>query len=176
MPQPTDPSVLDAVLAAWMRHNLVLTNLLRALPPEGLGARASEGSPTVCQMFTHMHHERMVSLHEEVPEHAGPVPKQEWAAEAHPEQIADMLAQSAARVRDAVRARVEGGRALDLHFGHPVILVQFLIFHESYHHGQIKLALKAIGRPLSDDDAGPLTWDVWRTRWPSPLGGQPATA
>jgi hypothetical protein len=39
-----------------------------------------------------------------------------------------------------------------------------LIFHEGYHHGQIKLALKAAGRPLSDQDAGPLTWDVWRRR------------
>jgi uncharacterized damage-inducible protein DinB len=50
-----------------------------------------------------------------------------------------------------------GGRA-------PIHLVEFLVFHEGYHHGQIKLALKAAGRPVSDDVAGPLTWDVWRRR------------
>ncbi len=32
---------------------------------------------------------------------------------------------------------------------------------EGYHHGQIKLALKLTGRPLTDEEAGPLTWDVW---------------
>ena len=30
-----------------------------------------------------------------------------------------------------------------------------------YHHGQIKLALKASGRPLTDEEAGGLTWGVW---------------
>ena len=55
-------------------------------------------------------------------------------------------------------------RALDQDLAHPVQLVPFLIFHEGYHHGQIKLALKAAGCPILDDDAGPLVWDVWRTR------------
>lgn len=44
------------------------------------------------------------------------------------------------------------------------ILVNFLqhmIWHEGHHHGQIKLALKLAGRPLSDDEAGPVTWDIW---------------
>lgn len=66
------------------------------------------------------------------------------------------------RVRDAVRARVEADRALDQDFAHPVQLLLFLIFHEGYHHGQIKLALKAAGCPIPDAEAGPLTWDVWR--------------
>jgi uncharacterized damage-inducible protein DinB len=42
--------------------------------------------------------------------------------------------------------------------------MQFLIFHEGCHHGQIKLALEAVGRPLPDADAGPVTWRVWRAR------------
>ena len=33
--------------------------------------------------------------------------------------------------------------------------------HESYHHGQIKLALTLAGRPISDDEAGPGTWAIW---------------
>jgi hypothetical protein len=43
-------------------------------------------------------------------------------------------------------------------------MLQLLLWHEGYHHGQIKLALKATGRPIGNDDAGPLTWDVWRAR------------
>jgi hypothetical protein len=26
---------------------------------------------------------------------------------------------------------------------------------------QIKLALKMAGRPMTDEEAGPVTWDVW---------------
>lgn len=29
---------------------------------------------------------------------------------------------------------------------------------------QIKLALKLPGRPLGDEESGPLTWDVWRSK------------
>jgi uncharacterized damage-inducible protein DinB len=36
-----------------------------------------------------------------------------------------------------------------------------MLWHEGYHHGQIKLALKLAGCPIPDQDAGPLTWGVW---------------
>lgn len=156
--------LLDALLDSWDRGNVVLLNLLRALPEEGLDARAMEGSPTVAEMLTHMHHERMVSVEENAPECAGDVPAQEWQAERDADRIARLLEESGARVRDAVRGRVESDRALDRDFAHPIHLLQFLIFHEGYHHGQIKLALKAAGRPMPDAVAGPLTWAVWRAR------------
>ncbi len=159
-------SLLDALLDSWDRNNNVLINLLRALPETGLEARAMAGSPTVAEMFTHMHHERMVSVHENAPEHGGEVPPREWNPESDADQIARWLAESATRVREAVKARAEANRPLDLDFAHPVQLVQFLIFHEGYHHGQIKLALKAAGCPLPDVEAGPLTWSVWRRRQP----------
>lgn len=160
-----EPSeLLHATLNAWDCHNAVLLNLLRALPPGGLEARAAAGSPTVAEMFTHMHHERMVSVLENAPEFAGVVPAREWAHERDGEIIARMLDDSATRVRAAVQGRVRAGLPLDRDFPHPIQLLLFLIFHEGYHHGQIKLALKAAGSPLADADAGPLTWRVWRSR------------
>ena len=36
-----------------------------------------------------------------------------------------------------------------------------MIWHEGYHHGQIKLALKLAGRPFDDEAIGSTTWDVW---------------
>lgn len=157
-------SLLDALLDSWSRNNTVLLNLLGAVPPGGLQARAMAGSPTVSEMFTHLHHERMISVLENAPECAGEVPAQEWNPESDPSRIARMLQESAQRVLDAVQGRVEAGRPLDREFAHPIHLLQFLIFHEGYHHGQIKLALKAAGCPISDQDAGPLTWSVWRDR------------
>src|SRR5262245_21027015 len=65
--------VLYALLDSWDRNNTTLLNLLGAIPDGGLDARAMEGSPTVSEMFTHMHHERMVSVLENAPECAGPV-------------------------------------------------------------------------------------------------------
>lgn len=156
--------LLEAVLDSWDRSNAILLNLLRALPEGGLAARATPDSPTVSEMLTHVHHERLVSVKENAPEYAGPVPEREWIAEPDPDRIAAMLAASGDAVRRAVRGRIEDGRDLDLDFGHPALLIQFLIFHEAYHHGQIKLALKAWGRPMTDAQAGPLTWAVWRER------------
>ena len=39
-----------------------------------------------------------------------------------------------------------------------------MIWHEGYHHGQIKLALKLAGLAISDNDAGPFTWDLWMNK------------
>jgi uncharacterized damage-inducible protein DinB len=164
MSDAKDQPLLEALLNSWDRNNTVLINLLRALPEDGLKARAMEGSPSVSEMFMHIHHERMVSVFENAPEFAGNAPEGEWVVELDPDRIAQMLDDSARRVRDTVKNRVETGRGLDLDFEHPILLIQFLIFHEGYHHGQIKLALKAADRPITNDEAGPVTWDVWRLR------------
>lgn len=156
--------LLDGVLDGWDRSNQALLNLLRLVPADCLDARAQTGSPTIAEMFTHLHHERMVSVLENVPECAGPVPEREWNPEPNPDRIAAMLTESAATVRRAVESRIQADGGLDRDFRHPVQLLQFLIFHEGYHHGQIKLALKAAGRTPADDDVGPLIWDVWRAR------------
>lgn len=156
--------LLQAVFDAWDRGNVVLTNLARAIPADVLDARAMAGSPTIGEMFTHIHHERMVSVLENAPEFAGEVPAEEWMPQRDTDRIAQLLSESARRVRDAVAGRTAEDRAFDCDFAHPIQLLQFLIFHEGYHHGQIKLALKAAGRPIPDDVAGPLVWDVWRAR------------
>ncbi len=156
--------ILAAVLDAWDRHNTVLLNLLRAVPSGAFDARAMTGSPTVAELFTHMHHERMVSVRENAPECAGVMPVQEWLHEPDAGRVATMLRDSAARVRHAVEGRIAAERSLDQDFAHPVQLITFLIFHEGYHHGQIKLALKAAGCPVPDAEAGPLFWDEWRRK------------
>jgi hypothetical protein len=36
-----------------------------------------------------------------------------------------------------------------------------MIWHEGYHHGQMKLALKVAGHPFTNEEIGPVTWDIW---------------
>ena len=162
--------MLAALLDSWDRNNAILVNLLRALPEGGLEARAIEGSPSVAEMFTHIHYVRLIFLSEDAPEFAGNLPEKEWAGERDPVRIAQMLNESAKLVRDAVNTRVATGRDMDLHYDHPVLLLQHMIWHEGYHHGQIKLALKVAGLPIANKEAGPVTWRVWMDKKRHPNG------
>ena len=161
MSDATDQHLLEALLDSWDRNNTILVNLLRALPEGGLEARAMEGSPSIAEMFTHIHFVRLVFVLEDAPEFARNLPGEEWAAERDPDRIAQMLNDSAKVVRDAVKNGVEAGRDMKLHYDHPILMLQHMIWHEGYHHGQVKLALKAAGLPMTDQEAGPVTWDVW---------------
>jgi uncharacterized damage-inducible protein DinB len=167
MSDALDQSLLEALLDSWDRNNAVLVGLLRAVPPAaggpegGLAVRAMEGGPSVAELFTHIHYVRLVFILEDAPEFARKLPEEEWAAERDPERIVQMLNDSAKTVRDAVKSRVEAGRDMDPHYDHPILMLQHMIWHEGYHHGQIKLALKLAGRPISDKEAGPVTWSIW---------------
>jgi uncharacterized damage-inducible protein DinB len=156
-----DKRLLEASLDSWARNNTILLNLLRALPEGGLEARAMDGSPSIAELFTHIHYVRLVLVFEDAPEFARELPKEEWLAERDPGRIAAMLNGSAKAVRDAVKGRVEAGREMNLHYDHPILLLQHMVWHEGYHHGQMKLALKLAGHPMTNEEAGPITWGVW---------------
>jgi uncharacterized damage-inducible protein DinB len=105
-----------------------------------------------------------VFVQEDAPEFAAPLPGNEWTPEPNRDLLAAMLHQSAKAVRAAVQSRTESARPMDLHYDHPILLLQHMIWHEGYHHGQIKLALKLAGRPIPNEQAGPLTWRVWMNK------------
>jgi len=153
--------LLEALLDSWDRNNTILVKLLRALPEGGLEARAMEGSPTIAEMFTHIAYVRLVFVLEDAPEFAGSMPEKEWVDERDRDRIARMLNESAKVVRDAVRNGVETGREMKLHYDHPILMLQHMIWHEGYHQGQMKLALKVAGMPMSDEVAGPVSWQIW---------------
>jgi len=157
----SDKNLLEPLLDSWGRNNTILVNLVRALPAGGLEVRAMNGSPSVAEMFMHMHYVRLVLVSEDAPEFAKDVPKEEWGFERDAAVIAQKLNDSSKVVRDAVRGRLEAGRGMNVHYDHPILLLEHLIWHEGYHHGQIKLALKLAGRQMTDEKAGPLTWRVW---------------
>ncbi len=156
-----DNNLLDALLDSWDRNNTILVNFLGVLPNEALSIRSMEGSPSIAELFTHIHYVRLVFVSEDAPEFARGLPQKEWAEELDPARLAEMLNRSAKTVRDAVKGRIESHREMDVHYDHPILMLQHMIWHEGYHHGQMKLALKLAGHAMSDDVAGPLTWDVW---------------
>jgi uncharacterized damage-inducible protein DinB len=156
-----DHLLLEPLLDSWDRNNTITTNLLRALPEGTLDLKATAASPTIAQLFMHMHYVRAVFVSEDAPEIPVEVPQGEWASAPDRARMAAMLADSAKAVRDAVQTRVTTGRAMDRHYDHPILMLQHLIWHEGYHHGQIKAALKAAGRAFDDREIGAVTWSVW---------------
>ena len=156
-----DQSLLEALLDSWDRNNTILVNLLRAVPEGGLEAQALEGSKTVAEMFLHIQGTRQFVLSEDAPEFAREPLKKGWRETRDRDRIAEMLNESARAVRAAVKTKVETGEQMLVRYDHPILLLQHMVWHEGYHHGQIKLALKAMGRPLDDEEIGRVTWHVW---------------
>ena len=97
MTPATNDSLLPAILDSWDRNNKILVNLLRALPPGGLEARAMAGSPSVSEMFTHIIYVRLIFLSEDAPDSAAPETPREWRRETDPERIAAGLDERARR-------------------------------------------------------------------------------
>src|SRR5579884_4048315 len=91
--------LLETLLDSWDRNNRILVNLLHALPEGGLEARAMESSPSVAEMFMHIHYVRLVFVSEDAPEFATGVPEEEWKNERNRDRIAQMLNESAKTVR-----------------------------------------------------------------------------
>lgn len=59
---------------------------------------------------------------------------------------------------------------MEVHYDHLILFLQHMVWDEGYHHGQMKLALKSVGPPLSDEQAGPVTWDIWLDQSPGIYG------
>ena len=163
MPDGPVELLLPALLESWDRGNRILVNLLQAIPDTDLDVRSGDGGHTVGEWFAHMHYVRLAFVSEDAPEYAVELPE-EWHADGGRDRMAARLNDSARVVRDAVKGKIESGGEMLVHFDHPILLLQQLIWHEGYHHGQIKLALKLAGRPISNEVAGPLTWRVWMNK------------
>jgi uncharacterized damage-inducible protein DinB len=167
MPHPSNLSVLDALLDSWDRNNQILVNLLRAIPQDTLDLKPIADSPSIAAFFVHMHYVRLVFVQEDAPEFAQDMPKNEWMAVRDRDRLAHMLNDSAKAVADAVKSRLASGKPMDVHYDHPILMLQHMVWHEGYHHGQIKLTLKLAGRPMDDEEIGQVTWDLWMDKTPT---------
>ena len=65
MSDAPDQRLLEVLLDSWDRNNTILLNLLRALPEGALEARATESSPSIAELFTHIHFVRLVFVFED---------------------------------------------------------------------------------------------------------------
>ncbi len=174
MSNAPDQSLLEALLNSWNRNNTIMVNLLHALPKAGLEARAMDGSWSIAKLFAHIHNTRCFFVSQTAPEltknlvEISDHESDGWQTEHDFGHIVQVLNDSAKAVSDAVKARVDTGqemRGTNIAYDHPILLLQHMLWHEGYHVGQMMLALKAAGSPMTDDKAVPLIWSVWVHEW-----------
>lgn len=165
-------SVLEALLDSFQRNNTILLNLLRALPEGGMDARAIEGSQSVGVQFSHVQNTRLFWLEQVAPEFREGQTQlfskdgDDWIAERDPHRIEEALRASAQAVCDAVKNRLETGQPMKgehARYDHPVLFLQHMLWHEGYHFGQMKLALKRMGYVLPEVLEEQVIWSLWRT-------------
>ena len=165
-------NLLEPLLDSWNRNNTIMLNLLRAIPEKSLGISATESGATIAEILTHIIYIRLVHVYEDAPEFSKGEPDQEWVDTCDKMYLEQMLNESAKAVYDAVKGRLEANQPMNLHYDHPMLMLQHLIWHEGYHHGQIKLTLKLAGHPISDEEVEIGTWGVWMDKKSSALSSR----
>jgi uncharacterized damage-inducible protein DinB len=175
MSNTPDQTLLKAILDSYERSNTILLNLLQALPEGGLDARAHPKSPTVAVHFAHMQSTRRYFLNDTAPEFASAIESlmstldDVQIAEHDLGRIAQQLTASARAICELVKARVQSGQPIKgehVTYDHPILLLQHMLWHEGYHVGQIKLALKSIGFVMNEEQEESTIWALWRTeKW-----------
>jgi hypothetical protein len=106
--------------------------------------------------MTHTHLYELCSSSRNVPEFTRDLPEEVWMVERDPGRIEQMLNERAKAVRDAVKSRVEADRRSHRHYDRLILLLQHMVWHERYHHGQVKLVLKVADCPMTNEEAGPV--------------------
>lgn len=172
-----EAGVLEVILDSWRRNNAILCHLLEVLPEGGLEATALPGSPSIAALYAHIHDVRLFFVSQAAPGFLPAVPESRAAEQARqPERdrgrIAEKLAESASAVQRLVKDRTARKVALQsktVMYDHPLLLLQHLLWHEGYHVGQMKLALKGIGFVMHDALEMEVIWNHWRQEvWEAP--------
>ena len=107
-----DP-LLGAILDSWDRNNTILTNLLRLIPQNLMDLRGTDSSHSIAQLFTHMHHCRLVSVFEDAPEIVPVEPTGEYAVEPDRERLIQKLNESAVELTGDVTWDIWMDKAAD---------------------------------------------------------------
>ena len=70
-----------ALLDSWDRNNRIVVNLLRLIRDEHFDTRPVQGSPSIAELFMHLHYVRLVFVFEDAPEFGKALPVDEWEPE-----------------------------------------------------------------------------------------------
>ncbi len=137
----------EQLVDTWRIHQRVHLYLLESLTPEGLATPLAKGK-SVGSQFAHIHNVRLMWLKASAPDLLDGLDKLEGAAD--PSSLAAGLNASAESISTLISRTVESGGRVKNFKPHVAGFVGYLVSHESHHRGQIEIALRQAGVPISD--------------------------
>lgn len=152
----------DQLLETWRIHNRISLYLLDAIAPEAFESASPAKGRGFMQMFAHMHNTRLAWLEPAAPElltGLSKIDKNEILSRA---SLRQALTESGQAMEVLFEKALSAGGKIKGFKPHAPAFIGYLISHESYHYGEIGIALAQIGYPL-DKKAGYGMWE-WGVR------------
>ncbi len=159
--------MMEDVLEVWRVHEDINSFLLARIPGAGFNAvmPLRHGQPsagrTVAQVFAHLHGVRMANLGTDLLES---VPRLDSSVAPSREELQEAFRASGAAVERRLARVLSSQERIEERPG--IVLLGYLVSHESHHRGQILLALKHSGLGMPDETK----CGIW-THWFRPYCG-----
>lgn len=147
------------LVETWRIHSRIGLYLLEGIAAEAFAVGKPEKGRSFGQMFAHIHSVRLTWLKASAADLWQPLPRIKRGDPLERERLRQALTASGAAVaalfeRGAAAGKIKG-------FGGSVpAFLGYLIAHESYHFGEIGVALREAGFPLSQE----IAYGLWE--WP----------